>query len=262
MPLVKAGDINMYYDSWGSGFPLVLLMGLACPGGLWLYQVGEFSQKYRVICPDNRGVGRSDKPAVDYSIEMFADDTANLLRALGIGKAHVLGMSMGGAIAQQMALRHPEMVEKLVLACTLSETSPYGERILDIWRRVAEGAGMDTLRTIVVTEALTPRFFTEHPEVVDEVERVFAQHPQPLDAYLRQNRAVARHRTTELLPRIKATTLVLSGDRDTATPVGAARIIARSIPNARQVVMPRLGHGFMWEAPHAFNQEVLSFLEE
>ncbi|MDO8635287.1 MAG: alpha/beta hydrolase, partial [Dehalococcoidia bacterium] len=127
-----AGDINIYYEIHGRGKPLVLLMGLGCHSGLWLYQVQEFSKRFQVIVIDNRGVGRSDKPAGDYSIEMMADDTANLLKALAIPRAHILGMSMGGAIAQRFALRYPQMLDKLVSACTFSEQTSYGIMMMQL----------------------------------------------------------------------------------------------------------------------------------
>lgn len=104
MPRVQAGEIMMHYEVYGDGPPLVLLMGLGCPGSLWWLQVEAFAEHYRVIVPDNRGVGQTDKPVGEYSTAMMANDTAHLLTALGIPCAHVLGMSMGGAIAPHMAL--------------------------------------------------------------------------------------------------------------------------------------------------------------
>jgi pimeloyl-ACP methyl ester carboxylesterase len=159
MPLIKAGDINMHYESHGRGFPLLLIAGIGYHSGCWFSVLPHLSQGFRVVVFDNRGVGRSDKTAEGYSIEMFADDTANLLRTLGIEKAHVLGRSMGGAIAQQMAIRHPDLVEKLVLVATLSETSPFGLLVLDVWQQVGLKAGMDVLHKLLLMESLSPRFF-------------------------------------------------------------------------------------------------------
>jgi pimeloyl-ACP methyl ester carboxylesterase len=261
MPRVKAGDINIYYEVHGQGEPLVLIMGLGCSGALWLYQVEEFARKYRVIVFDNRGVGRTDKPAIDYSIEMFADDTANLLRTLGLERAHILGMSMGGMIAQRLAINRPQMVDRLILACTFSQSTPYGDLMMELWRTMAEKAGMETVSRMLLLQSLTPRCFLEKPQVIARLEEIFAAHPQPVDAYLRQNLACQNSSTTQELPQIGARTLVLVGDRDIQTPVGASRFISQSIPGSQQVVLPGCGHGFMWEVPQSFNEAVLSFLQ-
>lgn len=260
MPRVQAGEIMMHYEVYGDGPPLVLLMGLGCPGSLWWLQVAAFAEHYRVIVPDNRGVGQTDKPMGEYSTAMMADDTAHLLTALGIRRAHVLGMSMGGAMAQHMALRHPAMVDHLILACTFCQTSPYGEETFAVWRLVAEGAGMETLSRLLLWQSVTPRFYSAHPDRVTKLGELFAAHPQPLDAYLRQNDACAQHHTTDQLPRIYAPTLVLAPERDILTPVGSMKLIHQHIPGSRFAVLPRSGHGFMWEIPEQFNAAVLEFL--
>ncbi|MBI4287726.1 MAG: alpha/beta fold hydrolase [Chloroflexi bacterium] len=260
MPLVKSGETNIYCETHGHGAPLVLLMGLGCHDGLWPYQVPAFSERFQVVLMDNRGVGRSDKPPGDYSIEMMADDVANVLLGLGIVKAHILGMSMGGAIAQRFALRHPQMVDKLILACTFSEQTPYGIMMMELWEQVARGAGMAAVTRLLLLQSFTPRGFIEQRHIVAEIQGVFDLYPQPVEAYVSQNHACQRHETTPELPRIKAPTLVLVGDRDIQTPVGSAKLIASKIPGAQLKIIPRCGHGFMWEAAEQFNEAVLGFL--
>jgi 3-oxoadipate enol-lactonase len=260
MPRVQAGEIMMHYEVYGDGPPLVLLMGLGCPGSLWWLQVEAFAEHYRVIVPDNRGVGQTDKPAGEYSTAMMADDTAHLLTALGMPRAHVLGMSMGGAIAQQIALRHASMVDHLILACTFCQTSPYGEETFAVWRLVAAGAGMEALSRLLLWQSVTPRFYSAYPDRVTKLGELFAVHPQPLAAYLRQHGACAQHHTTDQLPRIQAPTLVLAPERDILTPVGSMKLIHQQIPGSYCVVLPRSGHGFMWEIPPQFNTAVLEFL--
>ena len=260
MPLIQAGDVNIYYEVHGQGKPLVLLMGLGCHSGLWIYQVPVFSQHFQVITMDNRGVGRSDKPAGDYSIEMMADDTANLLKALAIPKAHILGMSMGGAIAQRFALRYPQMVDKLLLACTFSGQTPYGIMMMKLWEDIARGAGMGAVTQLLLLQSFTPRGFLEQPQVVAEIQEIFARHPQPVAAYVSQNHACQKHNTNGELPQIKAPTLGLVGDRDIQTPVASVKFITEKISGAILKVIPRCGHGFMWEAAEQFNEAVLEFL--
>lgn len=261
MPLARAGEIKIYYESQGQGPALLLLMGLGFPGDMWIYQVEILSHYFQVITLDNRGVGRSDKPSISYSIEMFADDVANLLRVLGIRRAHILGMSMGGAIAQQFALRHGEMVDKLMLCCTWSHTTTYGELLMETWRTVAEKAGLEALARLSLLQSLTPRCFQEQPSLVQRLLDLLLKYPQPVEAYIRQNRACVAHNTSKLLSDIKFPTLVLAGNRDVQTPIGSSYLIARQIPGAQLQVLNGLGHGFMWEDPERFNKAVLDFLQ-
>ena len=118
MPTVRVGDINIYYEDYGKGEPLLLIAGWGTDLSCWLSQIPEFSTKYRVIAFDNRGAGRTDAPDEPYSFRMMADDAVGLLDALGIGQAHILGVSMGGCIAQEIAIEHPERTKSLILAAT------------------------------------------------------------------------------------------------------------------------------------------------
>ena len=124
MSIAKVDTVELYYEQHGSGAPLLLIMGLAADSMAWLFQVPEFSKHYRTIVFDNRGVGRSSKPAGPYTISQMADDTAGLLDVLGIARTHVVGVSMGGMIAQELALRHPRLVGGLVLACCMPPRCP------------------------------------------------------------------------------------------------------------------------------------------
>ena len=123
MPTVKVNGINLYYEVSGQGHPLILIMGLRRNISWWYRQMPELSRHFTVIAFDNRGAGRSDKPVMEYSIGLFADDTAGLMNALDIKNAHVLGISMGGYIAQELAIRHPEMVRSLVLVNSIGGSS-------------------------------------------------------------------------------------------------------------------------------------------
>ena len=121
MTTAKIGENELYYEEHGSGDPLLLIMGLATPSEGWMLQTPEFAEHYRTIVYDNRGVGRSSKPAGPYTIHEMADDAVGLLDQLGVERAHVLGISMGGMIAQELVLHHPDRVRGLVLACTYPE---------------------------------------------------------------------------------------------------------------------------------------------
>ena len=260
MPTVQVDDVSLKYDETGEGHPLVLIMGLGCTSDLWLCQVNEFAKRFRVITFDNRGVGASSEGTKDYSIEVFADDAAALLRKLGVDRAHVLGVSMGGTIGQQLVLRHPDLVDRLVLACTWCRTSAFGLSLLQAWSDVATGAGMDVLTRLTFAQYLTPSLYGQNPEMVQHLYEI-AMSGTSVETYVKQNKACARHDAYEGLESWFGDTLVLVGEHDGQTTMGAAREIAARVPKAELVVLKDVGHGMMWEDPDKFNQAVIDFLE-
>ncbi len=135
MPFVDSNGIRLYYEERGTGEPLLLLMGITAPGSVWQKHADDWSKEFRCIIPDNRGVGLSDKPAGAYSTEQMADDHAGLLGALGIESARVVGCSMGSTIAQQLALRHPQLVRSMVLMCTWARCDRYAR---DVFRHMSD----------------------------------------------------------------------------------------------------------------------------
>src|SRR4030042_4514445 len=144
MPRQKVNDIEIYYELHGQGEPLVLIMGLRRNIEWWYLQIPTLSKHFKVLAFDNRGAGRSDKPKMDYSIRLFADDAAELMKTVQIGRAHIIGISMGGYIAQELAINYPEMVRGLILGCT----SAGGERVVLM--------SPDRLTKFTANEGLTP----------------------------------------------------------------------------------------------------------
>src|SRR5919204_2765547 len=134
MPKVLVNGINLHYIEAGRGDPLLLIMGFGGDHLAWAFQTPVFAQSHRVIAFDNRGVGQSDVPDVPYTTRMMADDAAGLLDALGIERAHVIGVSIGGMIAQELALNHPRRVRSLQLHCTYARPDRYIEALMDVWR--------------------------------------------------------------------------------------------------------------------------------
>lgn len=262
MPTVKVGDINIYYEVHGEGEPLVLIAGLGLDLTGWMFQTPEFSKKYRVIVFDNRGVGRTDAPDTPYSIKMMADDTAGLLDALDIEKAHILGLSMGGFIAQELALKHPQRVKSLILATTGAIEPSLAKHVVDTWVRMfREGVSPETLIRDFVSWVFTDKFF-ENPEQVQMViDAMLANpYPQPAYAFARQAAADMEHNTRDRIDQITAPTLVLVGKEDIICPVKLSEELATGIPNAELIVLEGGGHGFSIEIPDKFNQAVLDFL--
>jgi pimeloyl-ACP methyl ester carboxylesterase len=274
MSTATVGDLDLYYEEHGAGDPLLLIMGLGADSAAWMFQVPDFARYYRTVVFDNRGVGRSAKPPGPYSIAQMADDTAGLLDAVGIDRCHVVGVSMGGMIAQEMALRHPARVRGLVLACTYPEPDAEIER----QRRasVAEMGGsvtasgdiaidLSSLDPLLFFQNLLPRVFNQ-AFIDTELPRLMTlfggalQYGISMEAILGQVAAVMSHRTTDRLHRIGAPTLVITGDADLLIPPAHSDALARHIPGARLVKIPGGSHGFNLETPDVFNRTVLDFL--
>jgi 3-oxoadipate enol-lactonase len=274
MPTTHVGDIDIYYEEHGSGDPLVLIMGLATDSQAWILQVPEFAKHYRTVIFDNRGVGRTSKPGGEYTIAQMADDTAGLMDALGIARAHVLGVSMGGMIAQELALKHPERVRGLVLACTFAEPDAGVEETRRL--SIAQfGGSIGPDGTLKIDPAqLDPMMFFQHlmPMVfnADYLQRELPTLIQlfggalqwgfNVDAILSQVQATMTHRCTERLENIKSPTLVLTGDADLLVPPRNSKILAEKIPKAKLIVVSGGSHGFNFETPDVFNRHVLEFL--
>jgi 3-oxoadipate enol-lactonase len=274
MSLVKVGPLEMFYEEHGRGDPLLLIMGLAADSTAWMFQVPAFAEHYRTIVFDNRGVGRSAKPPGPYSIHEMADDAAGLLDVLGVPRAHVVGVSMGGMIAQELALRHPERVRSLVLACTYPEPDADVEqhRHFSIQRFGGSVTADGEIRIDV--KAINPMDFLQHmlPMVFNQdfmarelpkLIKVFSgalQYGFSMEAILGQVAAVMSHKATDRLHQIAAPTLVITGDADLLIPPANSDILARRIPGARLIKVPGGSHGFNFETPDVFNRAVLDFL--
>jgi pimeloyl-ACP methyl ester carboxylesterase len=274
MSTAKIGSLEMFYEEIGSGDPLLLIMGLAADSRAWMFQVPDFASRYRTIVFDNRGVGRSAKPAGPYTIHEMADDAAGLLDVLDVRRAHVLGVSMGGMIAQELVLRHPERVRGLVLACTYPEPDADIERQRQFSVSQFGGSINASGEMKIDLAALDPMMFFQHmlPTVFNQdfIDREIGkllplftgalEYGFSLEAILGQVQAVMSHRATDRLHQIKAPTLVITGDADRLIPPANSDILAQNIPGAKLVKVPGGSHGFNFETPEIFNKAVLDFL--
>lgn len=263
MPITRINDINLYYEVHGAGEPLLMIHGLASRGQGYNYQIPALAPHFQLITFDNRGVGETDQPDEPYSIPQMADDAAALLDHLGIQTARVLGISMGGMIAQELALRHPQRVSKLALGCThcgISHCIPSPAWVAEIFRN-AKGKS----REQVVREFVPVNFarLTQQtrPELIEAVVPQMVSNLQQPYAYYRQLEAVYRFDSYDRLPAIKAPTLVLTGTEDVLIPPGNAAIIAERIPGARLVSFTETSHLFFIEKADEVNQALLEFFK-
>lgn len=262
MPKIKVNDISIYYEVHGEGEPLLLIAGLGGDLTAWMLQTPEFSKKYRVIVFDNRGVGRSDTPDIPYSTEMMADDTAGLMDALSIEKAHVLGQSMGGAIAQELALKYLQRVKSLILADT--EARPYSlcNYVMNAWVKMRqEDVSLETFIRNQLPWLFTDKFFENPEQVQTMIDTMLANpYPQPAYAFARQVAAIIEYDALDRIGHITAPTLVITGKEDILLPVKPSEELAAGIPHAELVLLEGGGHASWSEIPDKFNRAVLEFL--
>jgi len=260
MPTTQANGITLRYEVRGEGQPLLLINGLVDDLTSWGYQMPDFEARYRTIVFDNRGIGGSDKPAGGYTTADMAADAKGLLDALGIPRAHVLGVSMGGMIAQEFAIAYPDAVDKLVLCATCSEPSEANLRLYAFWQQAAPALGLPEMMKETLLWCFTPDYFQTHRDEARETEEALTSITQPVDAYLSQLHSIQAHNATDRLSRIGAQTLVLGAPRDQIFPPPQSEQIHRGIPGSLLQFTAHGGHAYLWEAPDEFNRAVIDFL--
>jgi len=237
------------YSAWGrrDGSPVLLIQGLGVDHRGWALQRGAFGRRHRCIAPDNRGTGHSDAPPGPYDLARMAKDAVAVMDAAGVERAHVVGASMGGVIAQILGVLHPDRVRSLTLA---------------EWSNVVNERGMSGLMDDGMRWLIGPRLQRRFGVFVNVLARVLVQ-TKP-HAFIAQIDAIldASDELRFELPKVKAPTLVITGSQDTLTPLGDAEELAELITTSRLYVLRGAAHGLMAEAPNAFNDVVLRFLDE
>lgn len=263
MPRVRAGDVELFYAELGAGDPVVLVMGFGGDHLAWGFQARVLAERYRVVSFDNRGAGQSDAPDAPYSTALMADDTVRLLDALGIEQAHVVGASMGGMIAQEIALRHPERVRSLQLHCTYARPDGHTHAIVQAWRAARPSLPRETYVRLQFLWLFSPRTYAERPEFIEMILGTALANPYPQTdtGFLRQGDAVLAHDTLDRLSGLRVPTLVTVGEDDILVPPRHSRELAARVPGAELHVLPGAGHVHFWEQADAFNALALDFLD-
>ena len=282
---VKVNGIDLYYEIHGSGEPLLMIEGLGYSAWMWYKQIPAFRERYQVILFDNRGAGNTDKPDTEYSIEIMADDASGLLRTLGIGPVHVLGISLGGFIAQELALRHPDLVKSLTLVSTNSgpgkramRNSQHMNGLFKLWGILPGTFEMGGKASVPLgfeygitredriryglSLAFTPEYFKEHPDEIARIVSWRLDNPQPGYAWTRQLMAGMNFDSSGRAEGIHAPTLVVNGAEDRIVSPESARELAGRIPDSRYVEIEGSGHLLFIERSDEFNDTVMGFLDE
>jgi pimeloyl-ACP methyl ester carboxylesterase len=260
MGIVDAGGVRLYVEQAGDGDDVLFISGLADEGACWADQVAGLADRWRVTTFDNRGVGRSDVPDGEYRIRDFAADTVALLDTLSISRAHVVGSSMGGAIAQELALAHPQRVRSLVLNGTYCRGDHFFDEVIRSWQWSARKS--DTLReflNIVNLWCFSPRIYNEGIMEGWLAQAEASPHPQTVDAFCRSADALLAHDTSDRVGAITMPTLVTVGELDLCLPERFSRELVARIPNAQLRVVADQGHQPFQEGPAEYNALLAEF---
>jgi pimeloyl-ACP methyl ester carboxylesterase len=264
MPKVKVNDITINYEQQGSGEPLVLIPYLAADNACYAFQVADYAKHFTCISLDPRGAGETDKPEGTYSTELFADDVAGFMQAIGVEKAHVSGVSLGGAIGLWLASKYPRRVKTLSLHSAWPKTDPFLKVIVGGWQTIAKGLGSVQEMVVhgILPFCLTPELYAAKPEYVDQLAAFVRSRPkQPLDAFLRQSNAVIAHDALGQLGKIAAPTQITFGRHDIVTSTRFAEPLKSGIKKSEVHVFEDCAHAAIYENVAAFNEKTLAFLK-
>jgi 3-oxoadipate enol-lactonase len=262
--MTRIGDLDLAYYVRGQGFPVLMIQGLGGRAADWGSVPAALATDFEVITVDNRGTGRSAKPDEPYTLEQMADEAVGVLDVLGHAQAHVVGLSMGGMIAQLVALRHPRRVTRLVLIATTPggpHTTPPTDAALAALMPDLTQPPAEIIRASV--QAITaPGFADAHPDVVRQAVDTALAAPTPQHVFLRQMQAIMSSDRYDRLAEISLPTLVIHGDVDPLVPHANGETLAGRIPGARLRTMRNCGHLVMWEQPTELSAALREFLSD
>lgn len=275
----EVNNINLCYDIHGNGDPVILLHGFSDRKEHWRAQVGELSEHFKVIRLDNRGAGKSDRPDGEYSMEVYASDVAGLIDNLEIGRAHIIGHSMGGMIAQNFAILYPNKVSKLILLNTLPGLKPPGEPLDDFiaMQRESAIAGQEAILkdpNNAFVDGAKPSYsrkfwklMKENPKkkfhniwsVEDLIDEKINYGPTAIDLS-NQTHALSTHNTYEKLPEIKSEVLIISAEKDKSCPISMGEAMYKLIPKSKFIITEGAAHQSILERGPEINKCIIEFL--
>jgi len=260
MTKVTVADGEIEYQESGSGHPLVFVSGLGGAGRYWEPQVPAFSARYRVITYDQRGTGGSDRKQRSFSVDQMAGELVALMDALGIEKAHLVGLSTGGAIGQTLAIDYPQRLARMVVVSTWTHCDPWFRRLFEARRAMYREAGSALHAMFHPLWLYPPDYVNTHDAQIDEELRKAIASAPPVEVSIGRIEAIMAFDRRKDLQRIKTPTLIVAADNDYITPPYHAEALGRAIPGSKLVVMKGGGHSVSKTRPAEFNRLVLDFL--
>jgi pimeloyl-ACP methyl ester carboxylesterase len=272
MPLTKVGNTRINYYTVGSGKPLVFISGLGADNNCWLYQIPDFKEYFKIIVFDNRGIGKSKGSFGQYSIKMMADDAIGLLKNLDIERAHIIGSSMGGMIAQELAINYPNYVDKLVLCSTFAKPQNMmeiikkglheilGHHVDDIFEIPHHNIVFEKFFNFFLQQVFSENYLINNKHIIEELLQKNLSKITFMETFLKQVRAIRKHDSVDRLDCIKAETLVITGTEDKLVSPECSDIIADRIQNSKLIKVKQAEHGWHFEKPDVFKKIILDFL--
>jgi pimeloyl-ACP methyl ester carboxylesterase len=263
MPKIKANNLTMNYEQQGSGEPLILIPYLSADNACYAFQVAEYAKHFSCISIDLRGTGESENPGSAYTTETLADDVAALMKALGISKAHVAGLSLGGAIGMWLAAKHPQAVKSLSLHSAWPKTDEFMKPVIQGFQVTAKALGSvpEMVILAIFPWCLTPELYAAKPDYVKSLADFVRSRPaQSVDSFILQSNAVLAHDAESQLGRITAPTLITFGRHDLATSTRFADRLTKGIRNSQLLIFENCAHAPIYESVEEFNQKSLQFL--
>lgn len=264
MPQIKLGNLSFYYEVYGKGKPLLLIAGLGSDSASWATVVKELSLPYQTIIFDNRSCGRSDKPKRSYSISDMAQDAVKLLDGLKIKSAHIIGHSMGGYIAQELAITYPKRVDKLILESTAAVSSSRNNILFDDFaRQLSKNDDYAAWIRRWTFWSFSRQTFTKR-DFIERFIKYAVRYPyrQKAQDFARQGKAIALFDARERVKKIKAKTLVIEGEDDILIIPQEVKALAESITASKFELLKNTGHSIHVENPELFVKKILSFLQD
>jgi pimeloyl-ACP methyl ester carboxylesterase len=264
MPKIQVNKLTMNYDQQGTGEPLVLIPYLAADYACYAFQVAEYAKHFTCMSVDPRGAGETDKPAGTYSTELFADDVAAFMQALGIQKAHISGLSLGAATGMWLAAKYPEKVKSLSLHSGWTKSDPFLKVVVEGWQTMANALGSvpEMIVQGIFPWCFTPELYASRPDYIQALTDFVKSRPvQPLDAFMRQSNAVIAHDVESQLGSIDAPTQITFGRYDMVTSTRFTEPMKQNIQHTEIVVFEACAHAPLYEKVDEFNQTTLDFLK-
>ncbi len=264
MPKVQANGITLNYEQQGSGEPLILIPYLSADNACYAFQVAEYAKHFTCISVDLRGTGESDKPEGVFSTDLYAEDVAALIQALGIERAHVSGLSFGAAIGMWLAARYPERVKSLSLHGGWTKTDAYVKTVVEGWQVMAKA--FNSVPELVIRGifpwCFTPGLYATKYDYIESLAAfVRSRPPMSVDAFMQQSDAVIAHDVEAQLARITAPTQITFGRHDQVTSVRFAEPLTSAIKGSELVIFEEASHAPIYESVEEFNQKTLAFLQ-